>query len=231
MRRFGHPQGIAANVKSRVSGLQSHNPVRIDIVASKLVEQAYEAEQELHRSLADMRAEGANEWFKLTPEQAIELAITMNKYPDLDISERVTLAAIVKQQRRTQRVVETKLDYVINSYQRHFAERKRRETAKESPAPAAPKPELVEHSDPVEVTESQKPDPIRKRLIQLDEDVKRALVVIESEGKASTSMLQGRLSMGYGRAARVIDELESRGFITSLNGIAPRKLVKRQAAA
>ena len=41
----------------------------------------------------------------------------------------------------------------------------------------------------------------------------RAVGVIKASGKASTSLLQRKLSIGYGRAAKIIDELEELGYI------------------
>ncbi len=51
-------------------------------------------------------------------------------------------------------------------------------------------------------------------------------LVIES-GKASTSYLQRRLSVGYARAARLIDILEERGVIGPGNGAKPREVFKK----
>ena len=48
--------------------------------------------------------------------------------------------------------------------------------------------------------------------------------VIEA-GMASTSMLQRRLSMGYARAGRVIDQLESLGIIGPFEGAKPRQVL------
>lgn len=46
----------------------------------------------------------------------------------------------------------------------------------------------------------------------------KAIAVIRATKKASTSLLQRKLGIGYGRAARIIDELESRGVIGPDNG-------------
>ncbi len=51
-------------------------------------------------------------------------------------------------------------------------------------------------------------------------------VVIES-GKASTSLLQRRLRIGYGRASRIIDEMEERGVIGPADGARPREVLVR----
>ena len=46
-------------------------------------------------------------------------------------------------------------------------------------------------------------------------------------GKASTSTLQRRLSLGYGRAARILDAMERKGIIGPPNGPRPREVLKR----
>jgi S-DNA-T family DNA segregation ATPase FtsK/SpoIIIE len=55
----------------------------------------------------------------------------------------------------------------------------------------------------------------------LYEDAKR--VVIESK-KASASLLQRRLRIGYARAARMIDILEERGIVGPGEGAKPREV-------
>jgi S-DNA-T family DNA segregation ATPase FtsK/SpoIIIE len=52
-----------------------------------------------------------------------------------------------------------------------------------------------------------------------------ALEIFYKEGKASTSLLQRKLSIGYGRAARVMDKLEEAGFISGQDGAKPRVLI------
>ena len=58
-----------------------------------------------------------------------------------------------------------------------------------------------------------------------DKDVliQAARVVIET-GRASASLLQRRLSLGYARAARIIDMLEERGFVGQSKGSKPRDI-------
>lgn len=51
------------------------------------------------------------------------------------------------------------------------------------------------------------------------------LEVIRQEKKASTSLLQRRLRLGYGRAARMIDILEDRGIIGPQEGVKPREIL------
>ncbi|MBI5729157.1 MAG: DNA translocase FtsK 4TM domain-containing protein [Candidatus Magasanikbacteria bacterium] len=55
----------------------------------------------------------------------------------------------------------------------------------------------------------------------LFEEAKR--IVLES-GKASASLLQRRLKLGYARAARVLDELEEAGIVGPADGAKPREI-------
>jgi S-DNA-T family DNA segregation ATPase FtsK/SpoIIIE len=51
-----------------------------------------------------------------------------------------------------------------------------------------------------------------------------AVQVIKDTGKASASLLQRRLSVGYARAARILDILEENGVIGPANGAKPREI-------
>ena len=48
---------------------------------------------------------------------------------------------------------------------------------------------------------------------QQDELLEQAIQVVREQGKASVSLLQRRLRVGYARAARLIDEMEDQGII------------------
>jgi S-DNA-T family DNA segregation ATPase FtsK/SpoIIIE len=58
-----------------------------------------------------------------------------------------------------------------------------------------------------------------------DELFEEAKELIVSSGKASASFLQRRLSVGYARAARLIDELEEEGIVGPANGSKPREIL------
>ncbi len=55
--------------------------------------------------------------------------------------------------------------------------------------------------------------------------VEKCLEIIRQEKKASTSMLQRRLRLGYTRAARVVDILERRGILGPGDGAKPREIL------
>ncbi len=58
-----------------------------------------------------------------------------------------------------------------------------------------------------------------------EELVQRCLDIIRQERKASTSMLQRRLRLGYTRAARVVDILEARGILGPDGGAKGREIL------
>jgi S-DNA-T family DNA segregation ATPase FtsK/SpoIIIE len=58
-----------------------------------------------------------------------------------------------------------------------------------------------------------------------DELVKLAYQIIVETGKASTSLLQRKLKIGYGRAARILDILEEKGVVGPQEGNKPRKVL------
>ncbi|PIS16013.1 DNA translocase FtsK [Candidatus Roizmanbacteria bacterium CG09_land_8_20_14_0_10_41_9] len=59
----------------------------------------------------------------------------------------------------------------------------------------------------------------------------RALEIVMQQDKASASLLQRRLSVGYARAARLLDQLEAAGYVGPSEGSKPREVVKRPIAA
>ena len=54
-----------------------------------------------------------------------------------------------------------------------------------------------------------------------------AVRVVLEMGKASTSTLQRRLRLGYGRAARILDMMQREGIIGPPDGSKPREVLKR----
>jgi S-DNA-T family DNA segregation ATPase FtsK/SpoIIIE len=54
-----------------------------------------------------------------------------------------------------------------------------------------------------------------------------AISVIREYDRASASLLQRRLRIGYARAARIIDQLEARGYVGSFDGSNARVVLRR----
>ncbi len=68
-----------------------------------------------------------------------------------------------------------------------------------------------------------------------DDDADRLMLdavgVIQEYDRASASLLQRRLKIGYARAARIIDQLEARGYIGPFDGSNARQVLRRDVAA
>ncbi|MBM4407046.1 MAG: DNA translocase FtsK [Chloroflexi bacterium] len=66
---------------------------------------------------------------------------------------------------------------------------------------------------------------------QPDEEADRLLMdavrVVQEYDRASASLLQRRLKVGYARAARIIDQLESRGYVGAFDGSNARQVLRR----
>jgi len=59
-----------------------------------------------------------------------------------------------------------------------------------------------------------------------DSMISDAIEVLRTTKRASTSMLQRRLRIGYNRAARIMETLEDRGIVGPDNGSQPREILK-----
>ena len=60
---------------------------------------------------------------------------------------------------------------------------------------------------------------------EVDELLAAAVEVVLETGQASVSMLQRRLKLGYSRAARLVDQMEERGYVGPFEGSKPRQLL------
>lgn len=64
---------------------------------------------------------------------------------------------------------------------------------------------------------------------ELDPLFEQAAEIVIAHGEGSTSLLQRRLKIGYGRAAKLIDQLCTNGVIGKASGSMPRKVLVRSA--
>ena len=64
----------------------------------------------------------------------------------------------------------------------------------------------------------------------VDPKFKQALEVAIEMGKISTSLLQRRLEIGYGRAAKIIDRMEALGYVSAPDGNKPRVVLVTKAS-
>jgi DNA segregation ATPase FtsK/SpoIIIE, S-DNA-T family len=80
--------------------------------------------------------------------------------------------------------------------------------------------------DPVVQTQLEAPESAEDDVSDEDAElVNKCLEIIRQEKRASTSMLQRRLRLGYTRAARIVDILEQRGILGPGDGARPRQIL------
>ena len=73
---------------------------------------------------------------------------------------------------------------------------------------------------------SNQEEPISSsRWNDLDENFLDAVIRAVASGQISTSLLQRRLNIGYGRAAQLIDKMEEMGIVSEADGVKPRKVL------
>ena len=58
-----------------------------------------------------------------------------------------------------------------------------------------------------------------------DSKFRDAVKLAVEEGKISTSLMQRRLGVGYGRAAKIIDTMEELGYVSKPDGNKPRRVL------
>ena len=80
--------------------------------------------------------------------------------------------------------------------------------------------EILNFADEKEINEKNKDNS------DLDELYNPALEIIKAERKASTSFLQRKLQIGYNRAARIIDQMETNGEVSKANHVGKREVLK-----
>ena len=97
---------------------------------------------------------------------------------------------------------------------------------------------LKKENPPVEYTEEVLAEPliVKKGMANIGADGRdpffaESIRIIVQHDKASASLLQRRLSIGYSRAARIIDQLEAAGAIGMADGSKPRDVLTRDAEA
>ena len=80
--------------------------------------------------------------------------------------------------------------------------------------------EILNFADEKEINEKNKDNS------ETDELYNDALEIVKSERKASTSFLQRKLQIGYNRAARIIDQMETNGEVSKANHVGKREVLK-----
>lgn len=159
----------------------------------------------VHDFLISKRLDGGKEWFELTPEEVIEALIMINQNPEVSgLAEAIAARDMIAKRNTDLADINANLRKIIDHIQK---QEKQLEKSKE-------KENELRIANP------------KNKTLDIEELIVRATKVFIEEGKASTSLLQRRLSIGYARAARVLDIMEDRGMVSHADGAHPRELLK-----
>lgn len=208
--------GIAKDVHKRQKALQTSNAKKVEIVTFQATPEAYKVEQEIHKMLFDYRHDGGTEWFSLSAMQVIKICMLIHKSSTLAMSEVEELNEMIKFQNERQKELHSELQKVFNeslsivNRMEDLLER-----AKIEAKPFTPKIEKPEAPVAPKVDKGK----------QERELYYQAVKIVKEGQKASTSLLQMRLRIGYGRAARLMQDLEFRGIVSRADGYSPRKVL------
>ena len=82
-------------------------------------------------------------------------------------------------------------------------------------------PDGAEPLEEDEIEDDGGPDEISEE----DPDIKEAIAIVRAENKATTSLLQRRMNIGYAKAARIMDALEELGVVGPYQGGEPREVL------
>ena len=84
------------------------------------------------------------------------------------------------------------------------------------------KPDYI---DEITLIKDKESDYVENNSSEKDELYEKAIDIIKTEGKASTSFLQRKLQIGYNRAANIMEEMESNGVVSQANHVGKREIL------
>ncbi|MEM9735393.1 MAG: DNA translocase FtsK, partial [Pseudomonadota bacterium] len=58
-----------------------------------------------------------------------------------------------------------------------------------------------------------------------DELYDRAVAIVARDRKCSTSYIQRKLAIGYNKAARLVEQMETQGVVTAANAVGKREIL------
>lgn len=82
-------------------------------------------------------------------------------------------------------------------------------------------PNILEHIEKEQVSDREKTEAPGDN----DELLPKAIDIVMEIGQASTSMLQRKMSIGFARAGRIMDQMEQRGIVGPSQGSKPREIL------
>ncbi len=205
--------GVSRNVKKRVAALQTSNINLVEVVTAKRTSADSEYEKRLHRKVREFSGTGGKEWFHLTADQAIEIAIEINTAPDVDVAEDI----IQDLKKEMTKIVDTYEQKIALEFQQIEAAKRALYEANQP----EPQPHTILRQTKFETISREQLtlQRVKQQQEQEEDEYARAVQTIREHGHASTSFLQRKLRIGYGKAARLIERMEIEGIISPLDGI------------
>ena len=195
--------GISSNVESRLTSIRTSNHDHVEIVLARKVKDALSLEQELHKKYAHRISRKEGEWFRLTSEEVIDICIEIN----LAEGEKPKIE---------NHLLEKTLEKFLAGQEQILTLLEKQQARPELVVEKSPEQELMQSSPVTKVETRKKEDDVL---------VKDAIDTVSKEGRASASLLQRKLSIGYSRAARILDKLEEMGIVGPQNGSKPRAII------
>lgn len=196
--------GVAQRMKNRLSSIRTGNPFPVHVVTKCLVVEAHRLEKEFHHRLKKRKVSG--EWFNLSPEEVIEICTVINS----PLKQKLFY--------RRPTMLEFGRTRVMDSSRKLWTIR-RQELYEE---PIEPMTLVGEKKTEQKILNNKHKQSNDAELIT------NAKFEIINAGIASASFLQRRLSIGYARAARILDILEGQGIVGPLNGKNQRQVLATQ---
>lgn len=202
--------GVATNLLARIKGLQTSNANRIELVTAKRTAKFAEYERHIHKLLYEWKTNGGTEWFNLPSERAIEISIIINQAPtydedDINILKVLVIESIEKQAS-------------VSNFMRNILEQFTAEKRIEKNITIKNFAQVSKEVDAQNKTQ--------QKILAEQELIGLAMQVFSKSGRASTSLLQRKLRIGYARAARIVEALEDAGMIGPADGAYPRQVLK-----
>lgn len=191
--------GVSRNVAKRIAALQTSNIHLVELVCCKKTPDDSPIEKLLHKKMREFSGTGGKEWFHLTAEQAVAIAIEISKAPDVDVAENI----IQDLKKQIQAIIDAYEQRLIEERKQLEEERKEYFIAR-TKLPIKPRPVIDREA------ERQKAD---------DNDYDLAKSIVREHQHVSTSFLQRHMRIGYGKAARLVERMEKDGLVSPLDGM------------
>ncbi|TSC85782.1 MAG: DNA segregation ATPase FtsK/SpoIIIE, S-DNA-T family [Microgenomates group bacterium Gr01-1014_7] len=195
--------GISDNVHSRLASIRTSNPDQVDIIIARKIQNAFALEQELHRKYSHKISRTSGEWFMLSSEDIIDICIEVHKADgEKPKIEDRSVEKILQRFLSNQEEIKNSLAFLKTQQARSSLIERKNLTMDSDNRKSLPEFKITKKHD--------------------DLLIKNATEIVIKEGRASASLLQRKLSIGYARAARIIDKLEELGIVGPLKGSLPR---------